>query len=714
MPRAAGGAGARVPPQSVLGPSRFLNRELSWLGFNRRVLSLAEDPARPLLERVRFLAISARNLDEFFQVRVAGLAAQLDSGVNVASPDGLVADEQLRRIRPEVEGLVARQAELFTKSLVPELAAAGVELCAFEDLRDAELTHASSVFDEKIFPVLTPLSVDPAHPFPYISSLSLSLAIVVTDPGTGEHRFARVKVPPIFPRWLAISPGRFVPIEQVVAAHLPALFSGMEVVSCAPFRVTRDAELAIAEGEADDLLAAIESGLKRRRRMSAPVRLEVSVSMSAQLRDLLAAELELERDAVYAVRGPLDLSALAELAALDRPELRQESATAWTQPCLAAGPKGAAPDFFEVLKQGDVLVHHPYDSFQTSVEAFLAQAAADPDVLAIKHTLYRTSGPSNPVALTLIRAAEAGKQVVTLIELKARFDEEANIEWARTLEQAGVHVVYGLVGLKAHGKIALAVRREGGGIRRYCHIGTGNYNPATATTYEDVGLLSASPELGADLTELFNFLTGYGRPRRYRKLLVAPAGLRSALLAQIHQEAEAPEGRIVLKVNALEDPELIQALYAASAAGVEIDLVVRGICCLRPGVPGLSERIRVRSLVGRFLEHSRIFRFGSETRGQRYFIGSADLMTRNLDRRVEVVTPIESPDLCRRLEEILATSLADDTLAWELGPQGAWTRAPRGPGIDTHHVLLERARFRANGSADPNDSSARVPNLLPR
>ena len=418
MPESAGGAGARVPPQSVLEPSRFLNRELSWLGFNRRVLSLAEDPARPLLERVRFLAISAHNLDEFFQVRIAGLAAQLDSGVNVASPDGLVAGEQLRRIRPEVEELVARQDELLTKSLVPELAAAGIELCAFEDLRDDELTHASSLFDEKIFPVLTPLSVDPAHPFPYISSLSLSLAIVVTDPGTGEHRFARVKVPPIFPRWLAVSPGRYVPVEQVIAAHLPVLFPGMEVVSCAPFRVTRDAELAIAEGEADDLLAAIESGLKRRRRMSAPVRLEVSASMSAQLRDLLAAELELERDVVYAVRGPLDLSALAELAALDRPDLRQEPAPAWTQPQLAAGPKGTASDFFEVLKRGDVLVHHPYDSFQTSVEAFLAQAAADPDVLAIKHTLYRTSGPSNPVALTLIRAAEAGKQVVTLVELQ--------------------------------------------------------------------------------------------------------------------------------------------------------------------------------------------------------------------------------------------------------------------------------------------------------
>jgi polyphosphate kinase len=703
-----------VPSQSGQGPARFLNRELSWLAFNRRVLSLAEDAERRLLERVRFLAISAHNLDEFFQVRVAGLAAQLDSGVNLTSPDGLVAGEQLRLIRPEVEALVARQEELFSKSLVPELAAAGIELCSFDELREDEQARASVLFDEKIFPVLTPLSVDPAHPFPYISSLSLSLAIVVADPGTGEHRFARVKVPPSLPRWLAVSPGRYLPVEQVVTAHLALLFPGMEVVSCAAFRVTRDAELAIAEGEADDLVAAIESGLRRRRRMSAPVRLEVSTAMSGQLRDLLAAELELDPEFVYGVRGPLDLSALTELAALDRHELRQGPAPAWTQPQLTAGPKGSASDFFEVLRRSEVLVHHPYDSFRTSVEAFLAQAAADPDVLAIKHTLYRTSGPSNPVAQTLIRAAEAGKQVVTLVELKARFDEAANIEWARTLERAGVHVVYGLVGLKAHGKVALVVRREGEGIRRYCHIGTGNYNPATATNYEDVGLLSASPELGADLSELFNFLTGYGRPPRYRKLLVAPAGLRSALLAQIAQEAEAPDGRIVLKVNALEDPELIDALYAAAAGGAEIDLIVRGICCLRPGAPGLSERIRVRSLVGRFLEHSRIFRFGSEARGRRYFIGSADLMTRNLDRRVEVVAPVESPDLCQRLEEILAINLADDCLAWHLDAEGAWTRAPRSAGIDTHQALLERARLRASGSANPENFSARVANPLSR
>ena len=698
--------GGDVPARLVLGPTRHLNRELSWLGFNRRVLALAEDTSCPLLERVRFLAISAHNLDEFFQVRVAGLAAQRDSGLTVASPDGLVASEQLARIRTEVDALIARQDELFAKTLVPSLAAAGIELCAFADLSDDEQVRGSRIFDEKIFPVLTPLSVDPAHPFPYISSLSLSLAIVVADAATGGHRFARVKVPPVFPRWLALSPGRFVPIEQVISAHVSALFPGMEIVSCGPFRVTRDAELGIAEDEADDLLAAVESGLKRRQRRSPPIRLEVSDSMSAQLCDLLAAELELERDAVYRVRGLLDLSGLAELAALPRPDLKHEPALASTQRRLAMGPKGAAPDFFEVLKQGDVLVHHPYDSFQTSIEAFLAQAAADPDVLAIKHTLYRTSGPANPVALTLIRAAEAGKQVVTLVELKARFDEEANIEWARALEQAGVHVVYGLVGLKAHGKIALVVRREGEGIARYCHIGTGNYNPVTATTYEDVGLLSASAELGADLTELFNFLTGCGRPRRYRKLLVAPAGLRASLLAQIHEEAEARDGRIVLKVNSLEDPEIVEALYTASAAGVEIDLIVRGICCLRPGVPGLSERIRVRSLVGRFLEHSRIFRFGSDARGCRYFIGSADLMTRNLDRRVEVVTPIEDPALCVRLEEILAANLADGTLAWELGPDGAWRRAEHHPGIDTHRLLLERAAQRANRTDAPEGSSA--------
>ncbi len=706
MPRAE--VGGNLPARPVLGPARHLNRELSWLGFNRRVLALAEDPSCPLLERVRFLAISAHNLDEFFQVRVAGLAAQRDSGVSVVSPDGLGASEQLAQIRSEVEALIARQQDLFVKTLAPSLAATGIELCAFEELSDAEQARGSQIFDEKIFPVLTPLSVDPAHPFPYISSLSLSLAIVVADPGSGGHRFARVKVPPVFPRWLELSPGRFVPIEQVIAAHVSALFPGMEIVSCSPFRVTRDAELGIAEDDADDLLAAVESGLKRRQRRSPPIRLEVADSMSAQLRDLLAAELELERDAVYRARGPLDLSGLSELTLLPRPDLKHEPAQASTQLRLASGPKGAAPDFFELLKRGDVLVHHPYDSFQTSVEAFLAQAAADPDVLAIKHTLYRTSGPANPVALTLIRAAEAGKQVVTLVELKARFDEEANIEWARTLEQAGVHVVYGLVGLKAHGKIALVVRREGAGIARYCHIGTGNYNPVTATTYEDIGLLSASAELGADLTELFNFLTGCGRPRGYRKLLVAPAGLRAALLAQIREEASARDGRIVLKVNSLEDPEMIEALYAASAAGVEIDLIVRGICCLRPGVNGLSERIRVRSLLGRFLEHSRIFRFGSDARGCRYFIGSADLMTRNLARRVEVVTPIEEPALCARLDEILAANLADDTLAWELGPDGAWRRAARAAGVDTHRLLLERAALRANRAEAPEAALARA------
>ncbi len=710
MPGAESRAGA--PAGSVRGPARFLNRELSWLGFNRRVLALAEDPACPLLERVRYLAISAHNLDEFFQVRVAGLTVQLDSGVAIPSPDGLIAGEQLQRIRGEVESLIERQVELFAKTLVPALSAAGIDLCAFGELTVEEQARGSSLFDEKIFPVLTPLSVDPAHPFPYVSSLSLSLAIVVSDAGTGEHRFARVKVPPVFPRWLALSASRFVPIEEVITAHIGALFPGMEIVSCGPFRVTRDAEIGITEDEADDLLAAIESGIKRRRRGSPPIRLEVSDSISTQVRDLLSAELELEQDAVFRVRDPLDLSCLAEIAALPRPDLKHEPATAWTPARLAPGPTGASPDFFEVLKRGDVLVHHPYESFRSSVEGFLGQAAADPDVLAIKHTLYRTSGPANPVALTLARAAEAGKQVVTLVELKARFDEEANIEWARTLERAGVHVVYGLVGLKAHGKIALVVRREGGGIRRYCHIGTGNYNPTTATSYEDLGLLSASPELGADLTELFNYLTGCGRPRRYRKLLVAPEGLRSSLLAHINEEVAARDGEIVVKVNSLEDPEIIEALYAASAAGVEIDLIVRGICCLRPGVPGLSERIRVRSLLGRFLEHSRIFRFGSERRGRRYFIGSADLMTRNLDRRVEVVTPIEAPELRARLEEVLAANLADDVLAWELGPEGSWTRAARCTGIDAHRFLLERAELRARRADAAESSSASASSLL--
>lgn len=683
----------------------YLNRELSWLEFDARVLALAEDASLPLLERAKFLAICSQNLDEFFQVRVAGLKVQLEAGVTAPSADGLTPAEQLAAIRSQVLCLIDRQGDLFTKEILPALAGAGVEICEWPSLGEADRALLSEVFDERIFPVLTPLAVDPAHPFPYISNLSLNLAAVVRDPGTGEHRFARLKVPPLFPRFLPLRDGsRFVPIEQVIAAHAQALFPGMDVVSTSPFRVTRDAELPIEEDEADDLLQAIESGLKRRLRMNAGVRLEVDRSMTPQVRNLLAAELELEDSDVYLVRGLLDLGGLWELHGLDRPNLKDVPAPSHTQPRLLSANSEEGPDIFEVLREGSVLVHHPYDSFCTSVEAFLSQAASDPAVLAIKHTLYRTSGPRNPIVDTLIRAAESGKQVVTLVELKARFDEQANIERARALEKAGVHVVYGLVGLKTHAKIALVVRQEGGRIRCYCHVGTGNYNPATASIYEDVGILSASPELGAELTDLFNHLTGCSRQQGYRRLLVAPTMLRPALLDLIHEEMKSRDGRIVIKVNSLADPEIIDALYAASQAGVEIDLIVRGICCLRPGVPGLSERIRVRSILGRFLEHSRIFRFGGGAREPRLFIGSADLMDRNLDRRVEVAVEVEEPELKRRLDEILDVNLSDDSLAWQLGPGGDWKRVPRRRGIETHKRLLELSLARTQQGSGSEDT----------
>jgi len=694
--------GAELHGKSAL----YLNRELSWLDFNSRVLALAEDPERPLLERVKFLAISSGNLDEFFQVRVAGLKAQVEADVSVTSADGLTPGEQLAAIRTEVLRFVDRQYEVLSKDLVPGLAAAGILICGWGDLDDHDTSYLARVFEQQIFPVLTPLSVDPAHPFPYISDLSLNLAAVVRDRQTGENRFARVKVPALFPRFLPLPEGvRFVPIDQVVAHHLPALFPGLEIVTRSVFRITRDADLAIEEDEAEDLLRAIQSSLRRRQRQSAGVRLEVESSTTDQVRKLLVAELSLEEDSLYEVKGLLDIGRLWQIANLDRPDLKDRPAKTGTQRRLQRADADESPDLFSVLQQGSVLVHHPYDPFETSVESFLSQAASDPHVLAIKHTLYRTSGARNPIARNLIRAAESGKQVVTLVELKARFDEQANIEWARTLEEAGVHVVYGQVGLKTHAKIAMVVRQEEGGIRRYCHVGTGNYHPETARLYEDVGILSADPELGADLTHLFNHLTGYGLEHAYRKLLVAPARLRPALLDLIRREMEAEDGRIILKANSLVDPEIIDTLYAASQAGVDIDLVVRGICCLRPGVPGLSDRIRVRSIVGRFLEHSRIFRFGSDARGPRYFIGSADLMPRNLDDRVEVVVEVDEPELTQRLDEILEVNLADDALAWQLEPDGSWERVASARGLETHARLLELARIRSqrlvSGSEEP-------------
>lgn len=680
---------------SAAEPQRLINRELSWLEFDARVLALAEDRDRPLLERAKFLAIFSRNLDEFFQIRVALLRAEHQSGIESRAPDGMSTEDQLAAIRARVLELVAREEALFAKDLRPALAAAGIRICDWADLEPAARDHLSVVFDERIFPVLTPLAVDPSHPFPYVSNLSFNLAVLLRDPASGSVRFARMKIPGLLDRFLRLPDGeRFVPIEQVISAHLDRLFPGMGIESHCEFRVTRDADLDIEEDEADDLLVAIESGLRRRRRASDAVRLEVDAAMPDHTRALLLDELELDSDDLYVRAGLLDLGALWELHRLDRPDLKDRAWIPRSEPHFVGfGPDPLQADVFARLREGDVLVHHPYDSFERSVLTFLSQAAADPDVLAIKHTIYRTSGAENPIGSTLMRAAEAGKQVVTLVELKARFDEQTNIEWARKLEQAGVHVVYGLAGLKTHAKIALVVRQERDGIRRYCHVGTGNYNPVTARSYEDIGLFSADPDLGADLSELFNHLTGCSHETTYRKLLVAPVGLRSGLVDLIRREAEAPDGRIVIKVNNLQDPKVIDALYEAAAAGTEIDLIVRSICCLRPGVPGLSERIRVRSVLGRFLEHSRVFRFGSSARGVRWFIGSADLMPRNLDRRVEVVAPVEDPALQVRLAEALDLLLADDVGAWEL-VDTQWRRIPTSRGTSAQAELQRLAQER--------------------
>jgi polyphosphate kinase len=674
--------------------SRFNNRELSWLDFNERVLRLAQDESRPVLERAKFLAIFSQNLDEFFQIRVSGLREQVQAEMPGTSPDGLSPQAQLAAIRVRVEALLEEHVQVFHKQVMPFLKGAGTEIVDWQDLKKGQRDELHAVFDDRIYPVLTPLAVDPAHPFPYISDLSLNLAVVVRDPRSGTKRFARVKVPQILPRFLRVPGARkFVPLEQVIAAHLDWLFPGMKVVAHYPFRVTRDAEVEVEVDEADDLLATLESVLRSRARSPQAVRLGVTTDMPEKIRSMLLRELGLTRADLYAADGLLDLGALWSLVDKGRPSAREEPWAGVTPPALTSS-LGQRPDIFAALRERDVLVHHPYDRWDTTVGAFVDQAADDPHVLAIKQTLYRTSDGESPIVHSLIRAAASGKQAVALVELTARGDEEANIAWARTLEKAGVHVVYGVVGLKTHTKTVLVVRQEGDVIRRYCHIGTGNYNPETAKAYEDLGLLSADPDLAADVADLFNFLTGYSSQDGYRRVLVAPVNLRRRLLELIREETAAPDGRILMKMNSLVDPEMIDALYDASNAGVEIDLVVRGICCLRPGVRGLSERIRVRSIVGRYLEHSRIFRFGSDARGPRYYLGSADLMPRNLDRRVECVTPVTHPALTARLDEILEVNLADDVLAWELGPEG-WTKVPTVVGIDTHERLRELATARA-------------------
>jgi polyphosphate kinase len=690
-----------VDHQPELGDAdRYLNRELSWLDFDARVLEAAADRRVPLLERAKFCAIFSQNLDEFFQVRVAGLVDQVVARVGRASPDGMSPSAQLRDIAERVGELVDRLEHLFLDEVVPALAEVGIVFSSWPQLDEDDREYLVKEFEARIFPVLTPLAVDPGHPFPYISSLSLNLAVVLRDPVTDERRFARVKVPPLLPRFVVMPDGeRFVPLEQVIAAHLDRLFPGMEVVETFAFRVTRNADLTLEEEEADDLLAAVEMEL-RRRRFGSAVRLEIDARVTPEVRDLLVRELDLPEDAVHESVGPLDLGGLWALMDLDRPDLKDEPWTPVTQARLA-GEDGERVDLFSVIADGDVLVHHPYDSFSTSVEEFVRQASRDPKVLAIKLTLYRTSGDSS-IIKSLIRAAERGKQVAALVELKARFDEAANIGWARALEQAGVHVTYGLVGYKTHTKTALVVRDEGGGVRSYCHIGTGNYNAKTAKLYEDLGILTADPLIGADLAQLFNFLTGYGRNVQYRRLLVAPHSLRSRIYELIAGEMAAGpgRGRITMKMNSLVDPAMIDHLYAASAAGVSIDLVVRGICCLRPGVPGLSDNIRVRSLIGRYLEHSRILQFanGAGPGSPITYIGSADLMPRNLDRRIEAMVPVIDPLLQRRVDEILATVLADDSLAWTLAPDGAWSKvvpSASGEPVDAHLRFQELALARA-------------------
>jgi polyphosphate kinase len=660
-----------------LPADRFLNREVSWLDFNARVLELAEDESLPLLERVKFLSIFASNLDEFFMVRIAGLKRRQTTGLTIRSADGLTIREQLELITARTRDLVTRHADVFIKDVAPRLKDAGIRIVRWADLADDDARRLREYFRDQVFPVLTPLAVDPAHPFPYISGLSLNLAVSVRDPETGAPRFARVKVPNNVPRFIPVGPtdqtATLLLLEDLISAHLPQLFPGLDVLEHHLFRVTRNADLEVEEDRDEDLLQALERELARRR-FGPAVRLEVTDSMDPQILDVLVSELEISMADVVTVPGPLDLAAFMALYDLDRPELKDEPFVPATHPRLSEGetPKSV----FATLREGDVLVHHPYDSFATSVQRFIEQAAVDPNVLAIKQTLYRTSGDS-PIVNALIDAAEAGKQVVVLVEIKARFDEEANIEWARSLEKAGCHVVYGLVGLKTHCKTALVVRREHGVLRRYCHIGTGNYNPKTARIYEDLGILTADPRVGADLTDLFNTLTGYSRQTNYRMIMVAPHGIRTGLIEKIRREARhAAEGResgIRFKLNSLVDEGIIDALYEASAAGVPIELFIRGICALRPGVPGLSETIRVRSIVGRFLEHSRVMSFAND--GDReWWIGSSDLMHRNLDRRVEVLLRVCDEPARRQLAEMFDAAMAPDVQAWQLGGDGSWTR----------------------------------------
>ncbi|WLP90153.1 RNA degradosome polyphosphate kinase [Gordonia sp. NB41Y] len=707
-----------APPAATLTPDesadlpedRYLNRELSWLDFNSRVLALAEDASLPLLERAKFLAIFASNLDEFFMVRVAGLKRRDETGLSVRSADGLSPREQLLRIAGRTQTLADRHARVFLDSVRPSLAANAIHVVSWSELDADQQRRMVEYFHEQVFPVLTPLAVDPAHPFPYISGLSLNLAVTVKDANEGGEHFARVKVPDNVNRFVRVDqltpgstpadsrghhPAVLLPMENLIAANLQHLFPEMEIVEHHVFRITRNADFEVEEDRDEDLLQALERELARRR-FGSPVRLEVADDMSEHMLELLLRELDVNPADVIQVPGLLDLSSLFEIYGLDRPTLKDRPFVPSTHP--AFGERETPKSVFSTLREGDVLVHHPYDSFSTSVQRFIEQAAADPQVLAIKQTLYRTSGDS-PIVNALIDAAEAGKQVVALVEIKARFDEQANIKWARQLEQAGVHVVYGLVGLKTHCKTCLVVRREGSTIRRYCHIGTGNYNPKTARAYEDVGLLTAAPDIGADLTDLFNTLTGYSRKKEYRNILVAPHGIRSGIIERINREIAAhnagdERARIRLKANALVDEQVIDALYRASQSGVPVEIVVRGICALRPGMPGISDSIVVRSILGQFLEHSRVLYFGAQ---DEYWIGSADMMHRNLDRRIEVMVQVRDERLTGELEDIFASALDPRTRCWILQSDGSWLASPAaGEEVRDHQREMMRRNRRRN------------------
>jgi polyphosphate kinase len=704
-----------ISPADLKDPQYYFNRELSWLQFNDRVLHEALDDRTPLLERLKFSAIYSANLDEFFMVRISGLLEQVRAGVSRKTADGLSPEDQMVAIRRHLRPKLQQQQDLFATDLRSQLASHGVLLKTCAELNQAQQQYLESYFEAQIFPVLTPLSVDPAHPFPRLSNLSLNLAVAVTDPETGIQKFARVKVPSSLPRFIGL-PEKLHPatekplvwvgvsLEDVMAQHLDYLFPGMTIQGHYLFRITRDADFPVREDEADDLLLAIQEEISKRRLEGSVCRLEIEPAMPTELLQGLTQELQVHEDDIYELDGFFNPKDLFFLLSLPLPDLKDEPWKALVPPRLKPlFDQENSDSIFKIIRQGDVLLHHPYESFAASVQTFVEQAAQDDHVLTIKMTLYRTSGDS-PIVKALIAAAENGKQVVALVELKARFDERNNIIWARRLEDAGVHVVYGVVGLKTHTKTALVVRQEGDRIRRYVHVGTGNYNPKTSKLYTDLGILSCRDSLGADLTDLFNFLTGYSRQTAYRKLLVAPLTLRKGMVTLVQREIDHARAgnpaRIIAKMNSLVDPDMIRLLYEASQAGVEIQLIIRGICCLRPGLPGISDRIQVISVIGRYLEHSRIFCFHNDG-DEEYYIGSADWMPRNLDRRVEAVTPIEEPALVQEVQTLLDIMLSDNRQAWDLQPDGTYVQrrpGPHEPERNTHLLLMERARQRDHGS----------------